>query len=107
MTDRFVALRIATALVAGFLASNPAIAAETGAPTSEAYTPSQPTQAQTPQKSKIDPRVEQLLNRSCEDLASNKAFTFHAEITFEQGVTIEREATVRGRRELRRSAPQV
>jgi hypothetical protein len=33
---------------------------------------------------KIDPRAQELLNRTCDGLEASKAFTFHAEITFDK-----------------------
>src|SRR5260370_25810821 len=85
MIIRYVAVLFETAVVAVFLVSNLEIAAETDAPTADASPASQPApQAETAPKSKIDPYVERLLNRSCEDLTSSKAFTFHAEIAFDQ-----------------------
>jgi hypothetical protein len=85
MINRSVAVLFVTAVVAVFLVSNLGIATETGAPTSNASRASQPApQADTVAKSKIDPYVDRLLNRSCGELASSKAFTFHAEITFDQ-----------------------
>src|SRR5271166_4732610 len=75
--------RFVTALASVLLASNLAIGAESAAPSSEAS----PASAQAPQRAlppNIDPRVEQLLNRSCDSLAASKAFTFHAEIGFDQ-----------------------
>jgi len=85
MRKRLIALSLTIAVAAAFLGSNLGIADETAAPTSVAS----PSSQQAPQiraaaPSNIDPRVEQLLNRSCNDLESNKAFTFHAEITFDQ-----------------------
>src|SRR5260370_6545837 len=85
MINRSVVVLFVTTMVAVFLVSNLGIAAETDAPTGYASPASQPApQAETPPKSKIDPYVEKLLNRSCEDLTLSKAFTFHAEITFDQ-----------------------
>jgi len=80
-----IALCFATVIAAVFLVSNLGIAAETSAPTSEPFPASQQApQIQTAPQSRIDARVNQLLNRSCDELASSKAFTFHAEITFDQ-----------------------
>ena len=85
MINRSVVVLFVTTMVAVFLVSNLGIAAETDAPTADASPASQPApQAETAPKSKIDPYVERLLNRSCEDLTSSKAFTFHAEIAFDQ-----------------------
>jgi len=83
MKRRFLSLRLAAAAAAIFLASNPGTSAETAAPASAAS----PASQQAPQAAlppNIDPRADQLLNRSCDDLASSKAFTFHAEITFDK-----------------------
>jgi hypothetical protein len=83
MKYRFIVRSFVTAVAAVLLASNLGIAAETAAPSSAAS----PASAQAPQPApppKIDPRAEQLLNRSCDDLASSQAFTFHAEITFDK-----------------------
>ena len=83
MKKRFIALCFAGGVAAIFLASNPGTSAETAAPGSAASPASpQPPQAALPPN--IDPRADQLLNRSCDDLASSKAFTFHAEITFDK-----------------------
>ena len=83
MKKRFIALCFAGGVAAIFLASNPGTSAETAAPGSAASpTSPQPPQAALPPN--IDPRADQLLNRSCDDLASSKAFTFHAEITFDK-----------------------
>jgi len=83
MKKRPISLCIAAAVAALLLASNPGVSAETAAPASAASPASLPApQAALPPN--IDPRADQLLNRSCEDLGSSKAFTFHAEITFDQ-----------------------
>jgi hypothetical protein len=67
------------------MASSPGSAAETAAPSSIASPASQPAPQTAPAPPpKIDPRAEQLLNRTCDDLAASKAFTFHAEITFDK-----------------------
>jgi hypothetical protein len=82
---RLIALLLATAVAAVLIASNPGTAAETAAATSAASPASQaPPQSVAAPQGKIDPRVEQLLNRSCDALAASRAFTFHAEITFDQ-----------------------
>lgn len=78
-----VSMRFVIALASVLLASNLAIGAESAEPSSAAS----PAIAQAPQPApppNIDPRAEQLLNRSCEDLSASKAFTFHAEITFDK-----------------------
>src|SRR5271168_1035176 len=83
MKKRFISLLFAAVVATIFLASNPGISAETAAPASagSSASPPAPSAALPPS---IDPRAEQLLSRSCEDLASSKAFTFHAEITFDK-----------------------
>ncbi len=76
-------LAFVLAAAAIFLASNPGICAETAVPSSAAS----PANAQPPPPAPppgIDPRADQLLNRACDDLASSKTFTFHAEITFDK-----------------------
>ena len=83
MNRRSVSLRFAAAVAALLLASNQGVSAETAAPTSAA-SPASPQAPQPAPPPNIDPRADQLLNRSCEDLGSSKAFTFHAEITFDQ-----------------------
>ena len=78
-----VAMRFVIALASLLLASNLEIGAESAAPSSAAS----PAIAQAPQFApppSIDPRAEQLLSHSCEDLSASKAFTFHAEITFDK-----------------------
>ena len=83
MNRRLVSLRFAAAVAAVLLASNPGVSAQTAAPASAAS----PASSQAPQAAlppNIDPRADQLLGRSCDDLGSSKAFTFHAEITFDQ-----------------------
>src|SRR5271170_5875055 len=85
MKKRFISLRFAIVVATIFLASNPGICQETAAAPSSAASPASaqvPPQPAPPPK--LDPRAEQLLSRSCEDLASSKAFTFHAEITFDK-----------------------
>src|SRR5260370_33957714 len=85
MNKRFVSLRFAAAVAAVLLASNPGVSAETAAPASAAS----PASSQAPQAApppRIDPRAEQLLSRSRDDLASRKSFTFHAEITSDQAL---------------------
>lgn len=82
MNKTFIALRFAAAVAALLLASNPRIFAETAAPASSASPASPQPQAAAPPN--IDPQADQLLKRSCDDLGSSKAFTFHAEITFDQ-----------------------
>jgi len=77
---RTIPLTFAMVLTALFVISNFGIAAETSVPTSEA---SPASQAEMAPNGRPD-AVNQLLNRSCEDLASSKAFTFHAEIAFDQ-----------------------
>ncbi len=83
MKKRFISLSFAGAVAAIFLASNPGAFAETAAPAS-AGSPASPQAPQAAAPPKIDPGADQLLTRSCNDLASSKAFTFHAEITFDQ-----------------------
>jgi hypothetical protein len=83
MNKRFVSLRFAAAVAAVLLASNPGVSAETAAPASAA-SPASPQAAQAALPPNIDPRADQLLSRSCDDLGSSKAFTFHAEITFDK-----------------------
>jgi hypothetical protein len=83
MNKRFISLRFAAAVAALLLASSPGVSAETAAPASAASPASQPPPQPAPPPS-IDPRAEQLLSRSCDDLGSGKAFTFHAEITFDK-----------------------
>jgi hypothetical protein len=71
-------------VAAMMLASNFAFG-QNSAPTGAAAPASVPAaNAAAPPQVKLDPRAEQLLSRSCEDLASSKAFTFHAEITFDK-----------------------
>jgi hypothetical protein len=83
MKQRFISLLFAVVVATIFLASNRGISAETAAPASSASPASSP--APPPSlPPKLDPRAEQLMSRSCEDLASSKAFTFHAEITFDK-----------------------
>src|ERR1700722_13219688 len=85
MINRSVVVVFVTAVVAVFLVSNLGIATETDAPPADASPASQPApQRETATRSKIDPYVDNLLNRSCEDLGSSKAFTVHAEITFDE-----------------------
>jgi hypothetical protein len=85
MINRSVVVLFVTAMAAVVLVSKLGIATETEAPTADASPASQPgPQVETAPKSKIDPYVAKLLNRSCEDLTSSKAFTFHGEITFDQ-----------------------
>src|SRR5277367_1961781 len=83
MKKRFISLLFAAVVATIFLASNPGISAETASPASAA-SPASPQAPQAAVPPNIDPRAEQLLSRSCEDLASSKAFTFHAEITFDK-----------------------
>ena len=83
MNKRFISLRFAAAVAALMLASNPRVSAQTAAPSSAA-SPANPQAPQAALPPNIDPRADQLLSRSCEDLGSSKAFTFHAEITFDQ-----------------------
>jgi hypothetical protein len=83
MNKRFTSLRFAAAVAALLLASNPGVSAETAAPASAA-SPASPQAPQAALPPNIDPRADQLLSRSCDELASSKAFTFHAEITFDQ-----------------------
>jgi len=83
MNKTFMSLRFAAALAAVLLASNPEVSAEPAAPASAA-SPASPQAPQAALPPNIDPRADQLLNRSCDDLGSSKAFTFHAEITFDQ-----------------------
>ena len=83
MKKRFISLRFVATATALLLASNPGVFAQTAAPASAAS----PASAQPPQPApppNIDPHADQLLNRSCDDLASSKVFTFHAEITFDK-----------------------
>ncbi len=85
MKNGFMSTHFVAVVAATLLAANLAIADETAAPTSA----TSPAIQQAPQTApapppKIDPRVDQLLNRSCDDVASSKAFTFHAEITFDR-----------------------
>ncbi len=85
MKKRFISLNFAAVVATIFLAANPGICQETAAAPSSAASPASaqaPPQPAPPPK--LDPRAEQLLSRSCEDLASSKAFTFHAEITFDK-----------------------
>ena len=81
---KIISLLLSVVVATIFLAANPGISAETAAPSSAAS----PANAQVPPQPapppKLDPRAEQLLSRSCEDLASSKGFTFHAEITFDK-----------------------
>jgi hypothetical protein len=83
MNKRFISLRFAAAVATIFLASNSGISAETAVPASAA-SPAGPQAPPAALPPSIDPRAEQLLSRSCDDLASSKAFTFHAEITFDK-----------------------
>jgi hypothetical protein len=83
MNKRFISLRFAAAMAALLLASNPGVFAQTAAPASAA-SPASPQAPQAALPPNIDPRADQLLTRSCEDLGSSKAFTFHAEITFDK-----------------------
>lgn len=83
MNKRFISLRFAAAVAAVLLASSPGVSAETAAPASAA-SPASPQAPQAALPPNIDPRADQLLNRSCDDLGSSKAFTFHAEITFDK-----------------------
>jgi hypothetical protein len=83
MDRRFISLRFAAAVAALLLVSNLGISAETAAPAS-AGSPASPQAPQSALPPKIDPRADQLLSRSCEDLGSSKAFTFHAEIAFDK-----------------------
>ena len=72
MKKRFSSLRVAVVVASIFLAANPGISAETGAPASAAS----PASSQAPEAAlppRIDPRAEQLLSRSCEDLGSSEA----------------------------------
>jgi hypothetical protein len=83
MKRRFISLRFVAAVAAILLTSNLGLAADSAAPTSAAS----PAGAQAPSAAlppKIDPHADQLLNRTCEDLASSKTFAFHAEITFDK-----------------------
>jgi hypothetical protein len=85
MKKSSISLNFAAIVATIFLASNPGICQETAAAPSSAASPASaqaPPQPTPPPK--LDPRAEQLLSRSCEDLASSKAFTFHAEITFDK-----------------------
>src|SRR5580704_12538261 len=83
MDERFISLRFAAAVAALLLASNLRVSAEIAAPAS-AGSPASPQAPQSALPPKIDPRADQLLSRSCDDLGSTKAFTFHAEITFDK-----------------------
>jgi hypothetical protein len=83
MDKRFISLRFAAAVAAVLLASNPGVFAETAAPASAA-SPASPQAPQAAPPPKIDLHADQLLSRSCDDLGSTKAFTFHAEITFDK-----------------------
>jgi len=83
MKKTFISLLFAAFVATIFLASNQGISAETAAPASAA-SPASPPASSAALPPSIDPRAEQLLSRSCEDLASSKAFTFHAEITFDK-----------------------
>jgi len=83
MKKRFIALCFAGGVAAIFLVSNPGTSAETAAPGS-AVSPASPQAPQAALPPNIDPRADQLLSRSCDDLASSKAFTFHAEIAFDK-----------------------
>jgi hypothetical protein len=83
MKKRLLSLRFAAVVATIFLASNSGISAETAVPSSAASPASSPVPPPGLPPN-IDPRAEQLLSRSCEDLASSKAFTFHAEIIFDK-----------------------
>ena len=83
MKKRFISLLFAVVVATIFLASNAGISAETASPASAASPAGSPAPPPT-LPPKLDPRAEQFLSRSCEDLASSKAFTFHAEITFDK-----------------------
>jgi hypothetical protein len=83
MKKRFISLLFAAVVATIFLASNAGISAETASPASAASPAGSPAPPPALPPN-IDPRAEQLLSRSCEDLASSKAFTFHAEITFDK-----------------------
>jgi hypothetical protein len=83
MNKEFISLRFVAAVAAVLLASNPGVSAQTAAPASAA-SPASPRPPQAALPPKIDPRADQLLNRTCDGLASSKAFTFHAEITFDK-----------------------
>ena len=76
-----ISMRFVTTLASVLLASSLAIGAESAAPSSA---PSPASAQPSPAPSNIDPRAEQLLSRSCEDLSASKSFTFHAEINFDQ-----------------------
>jgi hypothetical protein len=85
MKKSFISLHFAAVVATILLASSPGICQQTAAAPSSTASPAG---AQAPQQPapppKLDPRAEQLLSSSCEDLASSKAFTFHAEITFDE-----------------------
>ena len=83
MKKRFISLLSAAVVATISLASNAGISAETASPASAASPAGSPAPPPALPPN-IDPRAEQLLSRSCEDLASSKAFTFHAEITFDK-----------------------
>ena len=80
---RSVVLAFVTVVAALFLAPNRGIWGQTAAPTSAASPATSPAPPAAPPPN-VDPRAEQLLNRACDDLSSSKAFTFHAEITFDK-----------------------
>ena len=90
MDKRSISLRFAAALVALLLASNLGVSAETAAPAS-AGSPASPQAPQSALPPKIDPRADQLLSRSCEDLGSSKAFT-RAAATFRRSLMKEESA---------------
>ena len=81
MKNGFISLCFAAATI--LAASIPGMAADSAAPTA-AVSPASSSAPAAVLPPSIDPRAEQLLNHSCEDLASSKAFTFHAEITFDK-----------------------
>ena len=84
MKKRFISLNFAAVVATIFLAANPGVMRETAAPSSAASPASAQAPPQPAPPPKLDPRAEQLLSRSCEDRASSRAFTFHAEITFDK-----------------------
>jgi uncharacterized protein DUF2092 len=83
MDIRLVSLRFACGRGSTVALLEPGVSAETAAPVSAA-SPASPQAPQATLPPNIDSRADQLLGRSCDDLGSSKAFTFHAEITFDQ-----------------------
>jgi hypothetical protein len=80
MSSKLFVTRTLMALAAIFFVSGLAAASESAAPSSQSQAAAKPEET----ASQVDPHAQQILRRACTVLAESDAFTFHAEINFDQ-----------------------